>query len=187
MMIKTPFGYVHMDMVDPQTGLVAAHVEGKNALLNEASDILGKVMSGDPRYVPAAFYIEFKNGTAPARPTIDPAEGRSYYAGLETLHGSTFVDYLRVPRLFLPAISSSDPTKYPCNQLLYTIASQGAVGVCGLPFSAAANSVVYVAALVAAPVWEDRTQDLVFARFYPATALPKSAATEVNIRWPYVF
>ena len=156
-------------------------------IIYEAADIMAKLIAGELLYAPNAFYIEFKNGVAPTPPTINLAEGRSYYAGLETLHGSTFVDYLRVPRQFPPAVSSSDVAKYVGNKLTFTVASQGTVGICGLDFSAAANSVIYGAALVSVLDWTDRTKDLVFARYYPATALAKGAASEVNIQWPFAF
>jgi hypothetical protein len=67
--------------------------------------------------------------------------------------------------------------------------TSGAVGVNGLTFSEAANSVAVGVALVAAPSWADRTRDVVFGRAYFAVdeQVPKVASHQIGVSWEQVF
>jgi hypothetical protein len=130
-------------------------------------------------------YIEFQNGGSP--PTVTPLrdEGRNYYAGLEVTGPALDRDYLRVPLLATPQLESSDEALYAANRTRWVFMTSGSAGVSSLAFSSGAGSQVYGFALVAAPDVNDRTKDLVFARFYPAAALAKSANSEIQARWTY--
>jgi hypothetical protein len=84
-------------------------------------------------------------------------------------------------------LTSTDEDRFPFGNCVTTFAqTSGVTGVNGKPFSAAQQSRVYGAALVAFPDFGDATQDLVFSRFYYSTAskqLVKLAGSEIGIEW----
>lgn len=147
---------------------------------------------GDARYKLSAMYIEFENVASPGdtvtAPAYDQEEGTEYYEGLSA---SPARDFLRVPLLAQPrkAVVPGYEGLVACNQLTFLAQSGGTEGVHGKEFSDAANSVVFGLALVAAPVWGDRTLDLVFARRYydPAKQVPKKASSQVGVSWTEQF
>jgi len=158
-------------------------------IIYDGIDLLGKLLAGED-YEINTMYMEFRNGGLPAPVvTPDPSEGRSYYAALDT--GLSDRDYIRVPLTADPTLESSDPTKFSTNRVQFVALSGGyTIGRGGHAFSAAAQSVVYGVALVAAPDPDDPTQDIVFSRSYaPAdfTAKLKLVNEEISIVWPHTF
>lgn len=143
---------------------------------------------GNAKYKLSAMYIEFENVASPGDPVTAPAyaasEGVEYY---EALAASGSRDFLRVPLLASPqkGIVSGYESGVAFNQLSFLAQSSGTAGVHGKTFSDGANSTVFGLALVAAPVWGDRTQDLVFGRRYYQTAkqVPKRASSQVGVSW----
>jgi hypothetical protein len=75
------------------------------------------------------------------------------------------------------------------NQLTFFVQTAGAVGANGLPFSHTVNSKVFAAALVAAPVFSDRTKDVIFARTVLNTnnQITKEASAQIGITWDIAF
>lgn len=143
---------------------------------------------GNPKYKLSAMYLEFENTASPGDPVTAPAydadEGVEYY---EALGASPARDFLRVPLLTAPSksIVSGYENRVAFNSLSFLAQSSGTTGVHGKAFSDGSNSTVFGLALVAAPVWGDRTQDLVFGRRYYATAkqVPKRASSQVGVSW----
>lgn len=138
-----------------------------NDVLYEWAAIVSQLLAGPNNlpYWPSTMYLEFENngGAAVTPPTFTREDGRSYYAGLGS---SAHRDYLRV-RVLPARIDSSDADLFPQgNRLTFLAQSEGSVGMNGKPYSSAAQSRVFGAALVASPVWSDPTQDLVFSRAY---------------------
>lgn len=132
-------------------------------LLYDYASIITKLLAGSPDGKPyhiSHMYIEFENNghANVAIPTVNRGEGRSYYDAL-----SSPQDYLRVPLTATKITSVGDLTN---NVSTFYAQTAGTTGVNGLPFSHAVESRVYGGAVVAAPVPEDETQDLVLARFY---------------------
>lgn len=127
-------------------------------------------------------YIEFDNSGAAVdpTPTIDRGDGLDYYDNLANPQ-----DYLRVP-IAATEESSSDETNWPLGNTAHFYAqTSGSTGVHGLTFSDAANSRVYGGALVAFCDEDDASQDLIFARFYFASAnqLLKPIGKQIGLLW----
>lgn len=137
----------------------------------------------------SAMYIEFANSATPVTPPAfdrEPPSGQAYYTSLAT---DPVRDYLRVP-IAAGSVSSSQPTQYPKgNRLTVFAITSHDQGVHGKPFSDAASSRVIGAALVATPVANDPTQDIVVSRFYfPVTEqVPKLATSQIGIEWALTF
>ena len=152
-------------------------------------DLLGRLLAGQAIEI-NCMYLEFKNGGLPYPVvTPDPSEGRSYYAALDT--GLSDRDYIRVPLTADPTVESSDVTKFLTNRVQFIALSAGySAGRGGHPFTAAAQSVIYGVALVAAPDLDDASQDIVFSRSYAPsdfTAKVKLVNEEISIVWPHTF
>jgi len=150
---------------------------------------------GDPRFHVNTMYIEFENVASPGDPVTIPTFGRDegveYY---DDLVSSGVRDYLRVALLQDPLLGVE--TGYEDyfgdgegNKLTFFAQSQGTTGTHGKTFSDTVNSKVFGAALVAAPVFSDPTQDIVFSRSYFPTdeQTVKEASSQVGISWEISF
>lgn len=144
----------------------------------------------------SALYIEFENQADPETEIAVSPFGRdlgiSYY---NALVDSTTRDFLRIPLTIEPTAGIVDgyeanlPIDQQINKLTFFVQTAGNAGVHGKTFSHAVNSKVYAAALVAAPVFSDRTKDVVFARtiFNPANQVTKEASSQIGITWDISF
>ena len=148
---------------------------------------------GRPEFKIGGMYIEFENTASPGDvvtpPSFDRSEGLEYYSALSA---SSSRDYLRVQLVSSPKasiITGYEDSSVKANQLTFFAQSSGSTGVNGKTFSAAANSTVFGIALVSIPKWEDRSQDLIFAREYYPTAqqILKQASSQVGISWTEQF
>lgn len=182
-MTKRLFGCVELFTARPGVPAVLS-ARANNLFMCEGAEALARLLSGLEAYRPSHMYLEFQNGTAP-EVIVTAEEGRSYYAGLETSGPPSDWDYLRVPIRGVSELSSSDVALYAANVVRFVAQSSGTAGVSGVPFSAAAGSRIFSAALVVAPVPDDRTQDLVFARTVFAEAVEKPDPGEFLLAWPY--
>ena len=136
----------------------------------------------------SGMYIEFENtALIPSTPSYTRSEGVEYY---ENLSGSLTKDFLRVP-LLSPPIKALAATysNINHNQLTFLAQTAGTQGVHGKTFSDSVSSKVYGLALVATPVWGDRTQDLIFARKYYTTPnqVAKQAGSQIGVNWTETF
>jgi hypothetical protein len=113
-----------------------------------------RLFSGDPDFKVAVLYMEYMNVADPDDTITDDRD----YLRL----------YVRMPEVFVwPGYEPYFPVGQG-NALLFRARSVNTTGVHGKPFSAAANSKVYGAAIAAAPSLDDRTQDVLIARgYYP--------------------
>jgi hypothetical protein len=150
---------------------------------------------GDSLYKISTMYIEYENVASPGDPvtvpTFDRSEGIEYY---EDLQSSSTKDFLRVPLITNPTIGietgfESYFTAPEGNKLTFYTQTQGTEGIHGKTFSDSVNSKIYGAALVATPVFADRTKDIIFARNYYATAeqTVKEASNQVGVTWEISF
>lgn len=163
-----------------------------NLLLYDWGTIISQLLRNNPdgksRHI-STMYLEFENngGALVSTPTPARDEGKSYY---DSLSGSGTRDYLRVP-IVATQLEASDETLFPAgNQPTFFAQAQGTTGVHGKAFSAAQQSRVYGAALVATPDSSDDSQDLVFARIYYTTSaeqLIKSASVQIGVDWRVTF
>lgn len=152
--------------------------------------------AGRPSFHISAMYIEFENvGDPEDAVTVASFErdlGVSYY---DSLIDSATQDFLRVPLRLEPNLSISTGFEdyftdgQDGNQLTFFAQTAGLVGVHGKTFSHTVNSKIYSAALVAAPVFSDRTQDVVFARttFSSLNQVTKEASSQIGITWDVAF
>jgi hypothetical protein len=160
----------------------------KNSILYEWATIVGELLRNAPDRKPyhlGGMYIEFENngGSAVSPPTVARDEGGNYYEDL-LMHATR--DYLRVPMTAV-TLTSTDDELFPFGNRVTSFAqTAGLTGVHGKTFSAAQQSRIYGAALVAFPDFGDATQDLVFSRFYysdPDNQMVKLVGSEVGIEW----
>lgn len=152
-----------------------------NTVIYDWGQIVGNLLRGSPdgkNYHIGGLYLEFENngGAAVTPPTIDRAEGLSYYEGLG---GNK--DYLRLVGPYTKLYQSGDVWVFSVS-----INSSGIAGENGNSFSAASSSRVYGAALVAFPDVSDSSQDIVLSRHYPSNTdeqLVKPANAQINVEW----
>lgn len=170
-----------------------------NAELPDWGYVVAKAVSeGGYKWRIRKLYIEFENVADPddavSIPTVDqldPQSGLPYYAGLADAPAR---DYLRVDLRGAPAIEIESgyenyfETGFG-NLLLSFGLTVGAAGVHGREFSDSVNSKVCGSALVAAPVENDPTQDIVVARaYYPAEdQLLKLPGQQIGVSWESPF
>lgn len=192
-------GHVTLWRVDEKTGLKVPITSQPNQIQYSwgfiaAKQIGFKRQADRPDYSISALYIEFVNQENPATPVSAPAFGRdtsiSYY---NNLTGNN--DFLRVQLSLEPALGVSPgydeylPVTQRGNQLTFFVQTSGTTGVHGKVFSHSVNSKVFSAALVATPVFSDRTKDVIFARtiFSPENQVTKEASSQIGITWDIAF
>lgn len=144
----------------------------------------------------SALYIEFENLANPATAVdvsiFDRDLNINYY---NSLVDSSTRDFLRIPLTLEPAGSVSAgyeanlPIEQQLNKLTFFVQTAGTTGVFGKTFSHLVNSKVYAAALVAAPRYDDRTKDVIFARtiFTAENQVTKEASSQIGITWDVAF
>ncbi len=182
-----PHGRYTVGEVDVATGVNTPLFSRDNAILLDWIRMgVQCLMLGDVRYKINAMYLEFENtaGSASA-PSFDLEDGVDYYLGLTGAR-----DYLRLPLTSLPALTVNDAARFEgtgvdFDAATFTTQSSGTSGAGGLSFSSGSNSLVFGIALVAAPIWADRTRDLIFARAYfdVSEQQRKTATKQVSIAW----
>lgn len=154
--------------------------------------IVAKALSGDARYKIGGFYVEFENNQTPGGvsiPAVDQGDTIDYFNDL-----SGDKDFLRIPLLGIPTIdvNPGDESKFAegqGNRLTYMGQTAGSVGILGNNFSEDDDSVVYGIAVVATPVWSDRSQDVILARsYYPSDRQEaKRDGSQVGISYQTTF
>lgn len=152
--------------------------------------------AGRPSFHISAMYIEFENVGTPNSAISVAAFNREldteYY---NALVNSATQDFLRVPLRLEPSLSISAGYEdyftdgQDGNQLTFFAQTAGLTGVHGKSFSHTVNSKIYAAALVAAPVFSDRTHDVIFARttFSALNQVTKEASSQIGITWDVAF
>jgi hypothetical protein len=139
---------------------------------------------GNSAYKISAMYIEFENTAfTPSVPSYSRDEGVEYYEGLSL---SATRDFIRVPLLAAPSKTlASGYSNIAFNQLNFIAQTSGVQGVHGKTFSDTVSSKVFGLALVAAPAWNDRTKDLIFARKYYSSGsmVTKQASSQIGVSW----
>lgn len=163
-----------------------------NDVLFGGADVMARLVAGDAEFKLRVMYFEFENLSNPAdpitAPVFDRSGGLSYYQNLLDPK-----DYLRVPITVSASLLSSDDTKFQGNQATFFALTGGNKGVNGRTFAAASNSTVYGVALAAAPVLDDPTRDIVFARDYftdqggGENKFLKEIGAEIGLTWPIRF
>ena len=155
-------------------------------IMYQGIDMLAKLLAGQGGIPVNAMYLEFTN--VGSVPTIvpDPADGRSYYAAMDSGVGAS--DYLRIPFSNVPVVSSTDPSKFLANKATFFAMSTGfTVGRGGHPFSAGAGSVVYGIALVCVADINNAATDIVFSRSYDFAPMSKEMGQEISMTQPQIF
>jgi hypothetical protein len=192
-------GHVTLWRVDEKTGLKVPVTSQRNQIQYSwgyiAAKQLGFKRQADrPDYSISAMYIEFVNQADPAAPVSASAATRdtdiNYY---NLLAGNN--DFLRVPLSVEPSLGVSPgydahlPVTQQGNQLTFFVQTSGTAGVHGKAFSHSVNSKVFAAALVATPVFSDRTKDVIFARtvFSTENQVTKEASSQIGITWDIAF
>ena len=202
-------GHVTLWRVDDKTGLKVPVMSQPNQIQYSWGYIAAKQLGFKRQadrldYHISAMYIEFSNQSAPADPVSVNAFDRkfpistvgstdiNYY---NELLSSPTVDFLRVPLSLEPALGVSPgfdvnlQSEQQGNQLTFFVQTSGTIGVQGKTFSHSMNSKVFAVALVAAPVFSDRTKDVIFARttFSAPNQVTKEASSQIGITWDIAF
>ena len=152
---------------EAKTKKIKQQISTHNLILYSGADILAQCLAGTPGYKIAAMYIEYQNLASPTDPVVVPAFDRT--GGIEyynALGSSPNGDFLRVPLVTNPTVSSSNMTDYAGNVMSFFAMSEGTAGFFGRPFNASSNSAVLGAALVATPDPDSQAEDVVFSRVY---------------------
>lgn len=195
-------GHITLWRVDPLTGLQTPIGDQPNQIQYTwgfiAANCFGRRRQPDrPDYNISALYVEYENQNDPEEPVSIAASflrevGIPYY---NDLINSENRDFLRIPLSIEPTIGVSSgyeaylPVEQQGNKLTFFAQTAGVVGALGRPFSHTVNSKVYAAALVATPVFGDRTKDVVFARtvFTTSNQVTKEASSQIGITWDIAF
>ena len=194
-------GRVTLWNVDDATGLRTPIVSKSNQIQYSwgfiAAKQLGYRRNAERHdYHISGMYMEYENQAEPETPisvsTFERDLGLAYYNSLAT---SEDRDYLRVPLRLEPTLtiatgfSSYFVEGQSGNQLTFFAQTSGTSGVNGKLFGASVNSKVYAAALVATPVFSDRTQDVIFARtfFDVGDQTTKEPSSQIGITWDISF
>jgi len=159
----------------------------RNTVQYGAADIIGRVLCGDTRAVPAGMYLEFTNNLgAWVQPT---GFGRSGYNYFHSLAADT--DIIQVPLVISPGYDSTG-TPYDSNRVTFVAQSGGVDGVMGengnLAFTRGVSYIVG-GGVIAMPDTDDWSQDIVFTRGYTTAAsavLRPADPNEVMMRWQFV-
>jgi hypothetical protein len=181
--------------VDDATGLWTPirRLATPNTLLYTWGYIASRCIGmGDAQYKVSVAYLEFENseGTISV-PSFNREDGLQYYMDLVN---SSVRDYLRMPIRPHPDIVVAPgfeeflpPDQGNC--CIFYAQSQGDKGVHGRPFGDTVHSRVIGVALAAAPVANDASQDVLFARSYyaPENQVPKVPSGQIGIQYPMTF
>lgn len=199
--VRPPRGYVTLWNIDERSGLWTPLSRKRNLLMFGWGHIAARQI-GFQRDAAAldfavrGMYIEFENVASPGDPATVPSFTRS--DGLEyfdDLSGSPSKDFLRVALRGQPELGIVDGFEEVFtegedgNKLSIFAQTAGTTGVHGKTFSDSVNSKVYGAALVARPVFDDRTRDVIFARSYfdVGDQTLKEASSQVGVSWEIEF
>lgn len=195
-------GHITLWRVDDKTGLRVPVGEQPNQIQYTwgfiAANCFGRRRLPDRfDYSISALYIEYENQNDPEQAVSISSSfsrdvGVAYY---NSLVESTDRDFLRIPLTIEPTIGVSSgfesnlPVSQQGNQLTFFAQTAGIVGAHGKAFNHTVNSKVYAAALVAAPVFSDRTKDVIFARtvFGASNQVTKEASSQIGITWDIAF
>ena len=197
-------GNITLWQIDEKTGLKIPVGSQKNQIQYSWGFIAAKQIGYRPNperynYNISAVYIEFENQTDPEEEiSVAPFSrdlGINYY---NALVDSPNRDFLRIPLIIEPAggvsagYEANLPTEQQLNKLTFFVQTVGTQGVHGKAFSHNAEggtSKVYAAALVAAPLYSDRTKDVIFARtmFIPSNQVTKEASSQIGLTWDIAF
>jgi len=197
-------GHITLWQVDEATGLKLPIGAQSNQIQYSWGFIAAKQIGyrpnpDRPNYHISAVYLEFENQMDPEQ-DISPGTnardtGISYY---NALVDNPTRDFLRIPLILEPAGGVSTgyeanlPVDQQLNKLTFFVQSVGTTGVHGKMFSHSApngTSKVFAAALVAAPNFNDRTKDVIFARttFLPQNQVTKEASSQIGLTWEIAF
>lgn len=165
---------------DEKTGLIRKMVSQKNIIPYQGADVLARLLGGDIDYKPAVMYFEFDNaGGVPVPPSPTRDEGIGYYLSDLALEAQR--DYLRVPLVVTPAITSSG-SDYAGNQVTFFAITAGSSGEHGKPFQT--GSQVYGVGLAASPEPTQATSDLLFSRSYSGfSPVPKEDGYQIGAQY----
>lgn len=197
-------GNITLWRVDEKTGLKIPVGSQSNQIQYSWGFIAAKQIGYRPNperynYNISAVYIEFENQTDPEEEislsSFPRDVGISYY---NDLVDSPNRDFLRIPLIIEPTggvsygYEANLPTEQQLNKLTFFVQTVGTTGVHGKTFSHNAEggtSKVYAAALVAAPLFSDRTKDVIFARTNFATynQVTKEASSQIGLTWDIAF
>lgn len=173
-------GHIEIFSISP-SGKTKTLLRDRNTIQFEGYDALAKIMSGSISGNISAMYFKFDStGAAGTEAPVGRSNTSAEFRSL-----SSPFDFVRV-QMSNGALSNTN-NSYVSNQATFTgIAHTGAKGeISSLTMSD--TSVVTKAALVVAPSWSDKTQDLVYAVYAPTTPITPPTGSSIGLRWAIRF
>lgn len=169
----------HMDA----DGVFDLRRDVRNTIVYQGADILAKLLTGNPEYAVSGMYIEFENSNPPSG-VIAVARADTP----ESIPSSSAnpTDFMRVGLSATPLLASTDDDFYSHNQATFFAITEGSIGFNGVAFTAASNSVVRGAGLVARRDPADQTLDLLYARV-ALDPLAVPAGGRIAVEWRVFF
>jgi hypothetical protein len=150
--------------INERTGIIKMMVSQPNIIPYQGADIMAQLLAGEATWKIGAMFFEFENTAgAPTVPSPQRSESIDYY--IDDLSLEPTKDYMRIPLIVPPAVTSSSAV-YAGNQVTFFAITSGLTGVHGRTFDASVNSKVYGVALAATPEPTEYTQDKLFSRSY---------------------
>ena len=152
-------------------------VRAGNEIQFEGFDALAAIMAGEVSSSINVMYFKFLSGGGAA--SESPA-GRSNPSSVFRGLASPW-DFVRAQ--MSPGARAPQNSNYVGNQITFTgVAETGAIGeISDLVMND--SSEITMVALVVAPSWADRTQDLVYAAYAPAVPISPPTGSAVGLRW----
>jgi hypothetical protein len=192
-------GHIAVGYTHPKTGRTEIVHEQKNLILFEGADIMSLLLKGDPAYKINYMYFQYQNisGSVTAPTALTRADGRSAFDGITGAAPNPY-DWIRFPILTDGLIGSypSGTTDYSGNTVTFTGTSAASstqtgesqnANYFGAPGGPDPASKVYAAALVAAPVAGDSTQDKIFSRVILDTPFTMVSGVHMSLFWTIRF
>lgn len=178
-----------------RTGRMTPILKLRNKILYQGADIMAALLGGDLNHRISHMYMEFENTAgAPALPTINRDNGRSYFAAID---GTGNRDWVRVPIIMNPSLSivPNDSVDYSGNTVMFvaTTASvdpaQGKADASNYFADAGPDgpSKIFSLGLVAATDQNNEGNDKVFSRVNLSTAMPLQPSSHIVFFWSIKF
>lgn len=179
-------GRVQIGHYDPDGNLVSAVPTECNLVTFGGTEVLSRILAGQSQYKINGVYFQFSNQGSPAIPSFTRG---TVAADMRTLTANE--DYVLGTLAGQPSITTGDSTAsgnpYSDNRAVFFSLATASVGEGGVAFTAGAGSKIISLGLVATPVSGDRTQDILYARFAPASAVDKQSGLNPGITWTTEF
>ena len=180
-------GIVEIANYDAAGRRVGPVLRGRNLRTISSNQVLARILAGQREYRIGGIYFEYENTAgAPAAPAFDKT------TTVEDFHNLVAPkDYVRAPLTAQPVLQTGDSLAtgdaVEDNRAVFFAQAIADEGENGVGFTAGDDSKIVSVGLVAMPVADDPTQDLLYARFALSTPFAKVAGQNPGVTWTTEF